>query len=126
MRYSFRMFFLACLLSLNLAIAQQQVVANDVERGEKLYSRRCGACHSIDVNRIGPKHRGLLGRTAGSLTDYDYSDALSHSSVVWTKETLNAWLENPQALIPGQKMGFRLKKEDERQDIIAYLVRLKD
>lgn len=126
MRNLFLVSFFASVVSLSPISARQQALVSDVERGEKLYSRRCGACHSVDASRIGPKHRGLLGRTAGSLPDYDYSEALSNSSVIWNKETLDAWLENPQSFIPGQKMGFRLKKEDERNDIIAYLVNLKD
>ncbi len=93
----------------------------DAERGAALYDKRCTACHSIDTNRIGPSHRGVFGRAAGSVPGYDYSEALSESSTVWTVETLNRWLANPQALIPGQKMGFRLRKADERRDIIAYL-----
>lgn len=126
MRYPILISFLASLISLSTASAQQQIVIADIDRGKELYNRRCGACHSIDTNRIGPKHKGLLGRTAGSLADYEYSEALSRSSLVWTKETLDAWLKNPQGLIPGQKMGFRLKNEAERDSIIAYLSSLND
>lgn len=126
MRYPILISFLASLISLSTAAAQQQIVIADIDRGKELYNRRCGACHSIDTNRIGPKHKGLLGRTAGSLADYEYSEALSRSSLVWTKETLDAWLKNPQGLIPGQKMGFRLKNEAERDSIIAYLSSLND
>lgn len=126
MRYPILISFLTSLISLNTAAAQQQIVLADIDRGKELYNRRCGACHSIDTNRIGPKHKGLLGRTAGSLADYEYSEALSRSSLVWTKETLDAWLKDPQGLIPGQKMGFRLKKEAERDSIIAYLSSLNE
>ncbi len=89
--------------------------------GETLYQARCGACHSIDANRIGPRHRGVFGRKAGGVEDYSYSPAVAASTINWDEETLNQWLENPQAFIPGQKMGFRLTKADERHDIIAYL-----
>lgn len=126
MRYSFCILLLAGLVSISPAMAEKREVVGDAQRGENLYNRRCGACHSVDANRVGPKHHGLIGRKAGSVPDYDYSDALSHSSVVWTNETLDAWLKNPEALIPGQKMGFRLKKKDERNDIIAYLTKLSD
>lgn len=93
----------------------------DIILGEDLYARRCGACHSLDANRIGPRHRGVVGRQAGSLADYDYSDALRETTFAWDEMRLNQWLANPEALVPGQKMGFRLSNEDERTAIIAYL-----
>ena len=93
----------------------------DLVEAEKLYTRRCGACHSIETNRIGPRHRGVVGREAGSLTDYVYSNALSEAQFVWNSESLDQWLTNPEAFVPGQKMGFRLSNADERKKIIAYL-----
>lgn len=92
----------------------------DAARGEQLYGR-CAGCHSLDENRIGPLHRGVYGRAAGSVADYAYSDALRASAVVWDDATLDAWLTDPQAFIPGQKMFFRLANPADRADIIAYL-----
>ncbi|MEO1251318.1 MAG: c-type cytochrome [Pseudomonadota bacterium] len=93
---------------------------NAVE-GQALYARRCGACHSLDANRIGPRHRGVVGREAGSLPDYDYSDALRRATFIWDAEILDRWLTNPEATAPGQKMGFRLSNADERAQIVAFL-----
>lgn len=101
------------------ASSASTVVATDV--GKELYQRRCGACHSIDANRIGPKHRHVFGREAGSQPDYNYSKALSQSDLVWNEQTLDQWLTNPEATIPGQKMGYRLSNAEERQAIIVYL-----
>jgi cytochrome c len=98
--------------------------AGEVERGAALYERRCGACHALDANRVGPRHRGLYGRQAGSLSDYDYSPALRDAALIWDAAALDRWLSDPEALIPGQRMGFRLGKADERRDIIAYLRRV--
>ena len=98
--------------------------AGDADRGAELYSTRCGACHSIDRHRIGPLHRDVVGRTAGSAPGYRYSKALKDSDVVWDAESLDRWLANPEAFIPGQKMGYRLADATERRDIIAYLRRL--
>jgi len=89
--------------------------------GEKMYERRCTACHSLDQNRVGPKHRGVYWRKAGSVEGFRYSRALSELDVVWTEETLDPWLENPPDFAPGTAMGFRLKNPEERQAIIAYL-----
>lgn len=93
----------------------------EVDKGRELYQRRCGACHSIDANRIGPKHRNVFGRKAGSEPDYNYSGALAQSELIWNEQTLDQWLTNPEATIPGQKMGYRLSNAEERKAIIAYL-----
>ncbi len=96
-------------------------LTEDIRAGEKLYASRCGACHSVDANRIGPMHRGVYGRIAGSVAEYNYSDALAQSNIVWNEQTLDQWLTNPQDFIPGQKMGYRLTKETDRRAIIALL-----
>jgi cytochrome c len=93
----------------------------DAARGQALYESRCIGCHSLDENRIGPRHRGVFGRRAGSVEDFDYSKAVRASEIVWTAEALDRWLTNPQALIPGQRMNFRVAKPADRLDIIAYL-----
>ena len=93
----------------------------DAVRGQTLYRARCAACHSIDYNGVGPAHRGVLGRKAGAVPDYAYSDALRHSDVVWTAAALDKWLADPEQFIPGQKMGFSVPSPKERADLIAYL-----
>ncbi|MBX9944109.1 MAG: c-type cytochrome [Reyranella sp.] len=95
--------------------------AADAARGQDLYESRCGGCHSLDANRVGPAHRGVFGRTAGTAPGFSYSPAVKNSSVVWNDRTLDAWLTNPQALIPGQRMNFRVATAEDRADIIAYL-----
>lgn len=89
--------------------------------GEKLYKRRCGGCHSLDSNRIGPRHRGVYGRKAGTVPDYKYSKALRNLDAVWRDDTLDKWLTNPTAYAKGTSMGFRLPKAAERHTIIQYL-----
>jgi cytochrome c len=96
-------------------------LAEDIRAGEKLYTSRCGACHSVDANRIGPMHRGVYGRVAGSVAAYNYSDALIQSNVTWNEQTLDQWLANPQDFVPGQKMGYRLSKDNDRRAIITFL-----
>jgi cytochrome c len=90
-------------------------------RGEALYEARCTGCHSLDVNRTGPLHKGVVGRRAGSVPDYNYSSAVKKSGIVWTEPMLARWLTNPEALIPGQKMGFSVPDPTDREDIIAFL-----
>jgi cytochrome c len=97
--------------------------AGEAARGEQLYESRCIACHSLDANRVGPKHRGVYGRQAGTVPDFAYSAALASSHIVWSEATLNRWLTDPEGLIPGQRMNIRVLSADDRADIIAFLRR---
>jgi len=92
----------------------------DATRGKALY-QACSACHSIDENDVGPKHRGVVGRRAGSVADYAYSAALKQSDFAWDEATLDRWLTNPSALVPGTKMFFKVDDPQARADVIAYL-----
>ena len=92
----------------------------DAARGEMVY-QACQDCHSLDKNDVGPRHRGVFGRKAGSLPDYDYSEALKSANIVWNEETLDKWLTDPQAVAPGAKMFFHLDNPQDRANVIAYL-----
>ena len=104
-----------------VAAVVDTAAAADAARGQELYESRCGGCHSLDANRVGPAHRGVYGRKAGSAPNFSYSTAVRSAAVVWQDKTLDAWLTNPQALIPGQRMNFRVALPADRADIIAYL-----
>jgi cytochrome c len=97
----------------------------EVQRGAALYQARCTACHDVDSNKIGPAHRGVMGRRVGSLPGYKYSDEVGRSRLRWTPQTLNVWLEDPEDLVAGQRMGFQVANAQERADLIAYLATLK-
>ena len=94
--------------------------AGDPDHGAKVY-RQCMICHSLDKNGIGPSHRDVFGRTAGSVPDYSYSAALKGSNIVWNETTLDHWLTNPQAVVPGTKMMFSVDDAQDRADVIAFL-----
>lgn len=100
-------------------IASRPLTGNP-QAGKRLYES-CMGCHSLDENDIGPKHRGVVGRRAGSVPGYAYSAVLRSSGIVWTPENLNRWLTDPQKMVPGAKMFFRVGKAQDRADIIAYL-----
>ena len=93
----------------------------DGARGRQLYESRCIGCHSIEDNRAGPAHKGVFGRKAGMAKGFDYSPALKSSKLIWNERTLDRWLANPEATIPGQKMGFSVADSLDRADIIEYL-----
>jgi cytochrome c len=95
--------------------------AGDAQRGETLYKTMCTTCHSMDYNGVGPAHRGLLERKAGSRPDYTYSAALQATTFSWNDKFLDKWLTNPEKLVPGQKMGFKVASAKDRADLIAYL-----
>ena len=95
--------------------------SGDAERGRGLFESRCGACHSLDDHRVGPALGNVVGRAAGKRADFAYSAALAAATHVWTPEKLQAWLSDPEALVPGQAMGYRLSDAADRRDVVAYL-----
>ena len=111
-------FFLCSLLLAAVTHAEDQLA-----RGEQLYHERCGACHSLDEHGAGPKHRELIGRQAGTQPGFDYSAALAASNIVWSPQTLERWIADPNALVPGNKMIVQLANDPaDRAAIVAYLV----
>jgi cytochrome c len=101
----------------------------DPGRGERIF-QRCFACHSVvagDDRLPGPSLRGVVGRRAGSLPGFRYSPALVDAGargLVWTRETLDAYLADPQAFVPGTEMGLPpLRAADDRRDVIDFLER---
>lgn len=95
----------------------------DASAGETVFMQ-CSACHVVEegVNRIGPSLYGIVGREAGTVEGYNYSEANANSGITWSPEKLFQYLEDPQRVIPGTKMAFAgLKDGQDRADIIAYL-----
>ncbi|MAT65208.1 MAG: cytochrome c family protein [Gammaproteobacteria bacterium] len=96
-------------------------LVGDAERGEVIY-QKCLGCHSLKYNRTGPRHCGLIGRRAGELPDFEYSDAMRLSRIVWTRETLDAFLAAPIEYVPGTSMGYAgIDKGQDRADLISYI-----
>ncbi|RUP23621.1 MAG: c-type cytochrome [Curvibacter sp.] len=105
--------------------AEHKLLRGSAVRGQSLYGERCAGCHSVDANDAGPMHRGVLGRTAGTVPGFEYSSALRASGLVWTRQSLDAWLRDPEALVPGQAMDEQVAHPQDRQDLIAYLATLR-
>lgn len=106
-------------------LAQDRYAAADTSHGETL-SMQCRACHSLEEGAaaiVGPNLHHVFGRTAGSAPDYPYSDVLAASGFVWTPRALDAWLAEPFAFLPGNRMTFPgLPNGNDRNDLIAYLL----
>jgi len=101
----------------------------DPVRGERVF-QRCFACHSVAAGEDklpGPNLRGVIGRRAGTLAAFRFSPALVAAGargLVWTRETLDAYLADPSLFIPGTEMGLPgLRESDDRRDVIDFLER---
>ena len=98
--------------------------AQDPAEGEKVFAT-CKACHQIGEgakNAIGPELNGVVGRKAGSVAGYSYSDANKNSGITWDESNLTGYLKDPKAKVPGTKMLFAgIKDEKKVQDLIAFL-----
>lgn len=93
----------------------------EAARGQAIY-QRCSACHSPDRNRTGPMHCGVVGRAAGAVPGFEYSDALRRSGIVWTDEILDAFLAAPLTVVPGTTMAVAgISSADDRRSLIEYL-----
>jgi len=113
---------LAFALALVLA-TRPSGAGGDAGRGQKFYEE-CIACHSLErgVHGIGPSLHGVFNRTAGELSDYRYSPALKRSGIVWTADTLDAFIADSQQFLPANRMPFAgMPNAADRADLIAYL-----
>ena len=102
----------------------QLLSLGDIAHGEKVF-KKCSACHMVAAdgkNMIGPNLWGVIGRNAGSITDYNYSKAMIAYGKEWSFEEMNAYLIKPQAYIKGTKMAFAgLRKEKDRASVILFM-----
>ena len=100
------------------------LAAGDPKEGEAIFKKQCAVCHTTEEgkNKIGPSLHGVVGRHSASVTNFAYSDAMKKADKTWDEKTLDTYLANPKDLVPGTKMVFvGLKKEADRQNVIAYL-----
>ena len=100
----------------------------DVAHGKAIF-QRCTICHrdAKDVgNGLGPNLFGIVGRKAGTIADFPYSPAMKNSGITWTTDKLNAYIEHPAAMVPGNRMAFAgIGDAGQRADVVAYLATLK-
>ena len=96
-----------------------------VVRGEARFAD-CAACHRLEpgVNNVGPSLHGIFSRKAGEITDFRYSPAMKRSGIVWTPETLEKFIGDPQAMVPGNRMPYAgMSSPGDRADLIAFLMK---
>ena len=110
-----------------IATGARADLLGDAARGEALF-RECSACHQVGTdatNRVGPHLNDIFGRKAGSVEGFRYSKGLARmgaDGLVWSFDTLDAYVENPKALVSDTRMSYRgMKDEADRADLLAYL-----
>jgi len=113
---------LAGLLAVGVAAP---AVAQDAAKGADVYQDRCGSCHVLNGIGQGPSLVGVVGRKAGSLPGFNYSDAIKASGLTWTAANLDRFLTGPTKLVPGTAMRAVVADPTERREVIAYLASLK-
>ena len=98
----------------------------DPKHGEKIFEN-CRACHSADgkTNEVGPGLHGVFGRMAGTREDFRYSPALKRSGIIWTPETMNDFLADPQKMVPANRMPYDgVPNDRDRADLIIYMLQV--
>lgn len=92
-------------------------------QGERVFRNQCRGCHSLTPGRhiAGPSLHGVVGRRVGEVADFEYSRTLQEAELLWTPETLDRFLADPDAFLPGTRMVFWGLPEDARQVLIDYL-----
>ncbi|WP_085968313.1 c-type cytochrome [Bradyrhizobium genomosp. III] len=114
----------AMVLVVRVADAQMPLPAAMPPAGATLFKQQCAACHTLSLSepaRQGPPLLKVVGRPAGKVEGFRYSQGLANADFTWDETRLDAWLTNPQAVIPGVVMAYRQGKPETRAAIIAYL-----
>jgi cytochrome c len=113
---------LALLMTLLAGTAR---AGGDATRGEAKFGD-CAACHKLDagLNEVGPSLHGIFNRKAGEIAEFRYSPAMKRSGIVWTQETLDKYIADPQGFVPANRMPYAgMASPDDRADLIAYLLK---
>ena len=119
--------FCGMMLMASVAMAQMPLPEAKPPDGPTLFKQQCATCHTINTTdpvRQGPSLFGLIGRRAGSVDGFHYSPGFAKADFAWDEAKLDAWITNPQAMIPGTVMAYRQAKPEIRAAIIAYLKEL--
>jgi cytochrome c len=110
-----------------IAAAQMPLPAAKPPDGAALFKQQCATCHTTNLSdpvRQGPPLFKVVGRPAGKAEGFHYSPGFAKADFVWDDSRLDAWLANPQAMIPGSIMAYRQARPETRAAIIAYLKEL--
>ncbi len=121
---------IAVLLMTSVLFPLNASAEGDAAEGASIFNKKCKICHTFakgDKAKIGPNLFGIYGRKAAQFEDYKYSKGIIEADLTWDDATLDAYLLKPRDVVKRGKMVFAgFKKEQDREDVIAYLKTLKD
>ena len=119
---------IACIVAVSAAAAsdlEPRLAGANLKRGQMLYLQ-CKACHDVEAglpHKVGPNLHGMFGRKAGTAPGFKYTEAMVSSEIVWTPETMDAWLRQPGAMVQGNGMAFPgIVNDADRASLIAWLL----
>jgi cytochrome c len=92
-----------------------------VARGADVFAGQCSGCHQLHENTVGPMLADVVGRPAGEVDGFSYSDAMRALAVRWEPEELHAYLMDPIGYLPGGLMAIAPLSPEEARDVVAYL-----
>ena len=102
-------------------VLRSQTPGKDGQDAQSLFQKRCSGCHALDADHEGPRLRGVVGRAAGTVKTFQYSDGLKNAKFRWDEATLDKWLTDTESVVPDNDMSFQVPKQEERAAIISYL-----
>ena len=108
-------------LAASSAVLPSEAEAQGGQNGQDLFQKRCTGCHALDADHEGPRLRGVVGRAAGTVKTFRYSEALKNAKHTWDEANLDKWLTDTDSVVPDNDMSFRVPKQEERAAIISYL-----
>lgn len=112
-------------LSLLILLTCTQVKAGDPDAGKAVFTRLCSGCHKIGPaarNAFGPPLTGIVGKHAGQHADYVYTSGMKDSGIIWTREKIAAFVEDPSEIVPGTRMKLWWMGSNQRmEDLLDYL-----
>jgi cytochrome c len=114
----------AAAIIVGISATQAFAQAGNAARGERVFNQQCKTCHALEEGPsiTGPTLHGMFGRKAGTATEFEFSEAMIKSEIVWDDTTLADYLRDPQAKVSGTKMVFNgVKQAGQLADLVAYL-----